>query len=520
MPLAAERTGRVENRTMPASTVIPELTYDDVTEAIVWLCDKFGFVERWRAGDHRAQLSIGNGTVAITEPRTSNVRPGPRDIMVRVDDAAGHCERARARGATIVSEPRDYPYGERQYTAEDLGGHHWCFSQSIADVAPEEWGGTTGPALESPPRPPSISVMLIVPDAEAAIAWYYDALGADVLWNLGGVAGLHVAGAPFFLHEINPRNPTETSADRRGSPASGSSCSSTTPTRSSSVRSPPARPLGHRSWITRLRGEPIVKAASAIRLATIGRSATAHRFRLTRCPSGRAATAPRTPSEARPPNHPVEPRPEQRPRQRRHLLLVLDQLADQAGQRAGAHDRLEAGGVGGNRRPLVREVGADLDVELDSVRAVDDECLLLVGVRARQLHGAGRQRERVAMPLQGAELLGEEREHRIGRRRGGSLDREHAHFGRRPGHTPWRRGWRPAAAPRGTRPKPASRRQPRPRATRFSAMQPRKVRSSSYAPIGPPIATIPSNSRQSGSGSPRSTMTRASDPPRSSSSSS
>ncbi len=213
---AAEPTGRIENRTMPATTVIPELTYDDVTEAIQWLCDKFGFVERWRVGDHRAQLSIGNGTVAITEPRTSKVRPGPRDIMVRVDDASGHCERARARGATIVSEPQDYPYGERQYTAEDLGGHHWTFSESIADVAPEEWGGTTGPALEAPRRRPSISVMLIVPDAEAAIAWYYDALGAEVLWNLGGVAGLHVAGAPFFLHETNPRNPTETSPDQAG----------------------------------------------------------------------------------------------------------------------------------------------------------------------------------------------------------------------------------------------------------------------------------------------------------------
>jgi PhnB protein len=213
---ASEPVGRVENRTMPPSTVIPELTYDDVPEAIEWLCDKFGLVERWRAGDHRAQLSIGDGTVAITEPRTSHVRPGPRDVMVRVPDAAAHCERARARGATIVSEPRDYPYGERQYTAEDLGGHHWCFSQSIADVAPEEWGGTTGPALEAPPPRPSISVMLIVPDAEAAIAWYYDALGAEVMWNLGGVAGLHIAGAPFFLHEVNPGNPNETSPDQAG----------------------------------------------------------------------------------------------------------------------------------------------------------------------------------------------------------------------------------------------------------------------------------------------------------------
>jgi PhnB protein len=214
-PPGAGALGRIENRTMPPSTVIPQLTYDDVIAAIDWLCDKFGFVERWRAGDHRAQLSIGNGTVAITEPRTSDVRPGPRDILVRIEDAAGHCERARARGATIVSEPRDYPYGERQYTAEDLGGHHWCFSQSIADVAPEEWGGTAGPALQAAVGP-SISVMLIVPDAEAAIAWYYDALGAELLWNLGGVAALHVAGAPFFVHEINPGNPSETSPHRAG----------------------------------------------------------------------------------------------------------------------------------------------------------------------------------------------------------------------------------------------------------------------------------------------------------------
>ena len=57
----------------------------------------------------------------------------------------------------------------------------------------------------------SISVMLIVPDADAAVAWYKDALGAAELWNLGGVAGLEVDGAPFFLHEVNPKNPSENS---------------------------------------------------------------------------------------------------------------------------------------------------------------------------------------------------------------------------------------------------------------------------------------------------------------------
>lgn len=62
----------------------------------------------------------------------------------------------------------------------------------------------------------AISVMLIVPDAEAATAWYKDALGATELWDLGGVAGLAIDGAPFFLHEANPSNPSEDAPIRVG----------------------------------------------------------------------------------------------------------------------------------------------------------------------------------------------------------------------------------------------------------------------------------------------------------------
>ena len=41
-------------------------------------------------------------------------------------------------------EPTDFEYGERQYRAEDPAGHQWTFSQTLADVAPEEWGGGVG----------------------------------------------------------------------------------------------------------------------------------------------------------------------------------------------------------------------------------------------------------------------------------------------------------------------------------------------------------------------------------------
>jgi uncharacterized glyoxalase superfamily protein PhnB len=55
--------------------------------------------------------------------------------------------------------------------------------------------------------------MLIVPDAEAAAAWYRDALGATERWNLGGVAGLAVQSAAFFVHEAVPGKPGEVSPD-------------------------------------------------------------------------------------------------------------------------------------------------------------------------------------------------------------------------------------------------------------------------------------------------------------------
>jgi uncharacterized glyoxalase superfamily protein PhnB len=128
------------NRSMPSSSVIPILVYVDVEKAIQWLSEAFGFVERWRAEGHRAQLAYGNGALIIIRGQ-----PGfaPGAIMIRVPDLDAHYAQAVKKGAKILSTPQDYPYGERQYNAEDIGGHKWTFSMSIADVAPEEWGGRT-----------------------------------------------------------------------------------------------------------------------------------------------------------------------------------------------------------------------------------------------------------------------------------------------------------------------------------------------------------------------------------------
>jgi uncharacterized glyoxalase superfamily protein PhnB len=129
----------LKNRSMPPGSVIPEIPYPDVLEAATWLCEAFGFLERLRIGDHRVQLTVGDGSIVVIEPRGESL---PRcSVMIRIEDADAHHERAKSRGARILRPPADHPYGERQYTAEDFAGHTWTFSQSIADVDPADWGG-------------------------------------------------------------------------------------------------------------------------------------------------------------------------------------------------------------------------------------------------------------------------------------------------------------------------------------------------------------------------------------------
>jgi uncharacterized glyoxalase superfamily protein PhnB len=134
------------NRSAPVGPVIPVLSYADVEAASAWLVEVLGFAERVRIGPgHRTQLTFGEGSLIVAD--TGSSREVPRagevsaSVMLRVDDAAGVLERARAAGATVVAEPEDFPYGERQCSFRDPGGHLWTLTQTLRDVAPEEWGG-------------------------------------------------------------------------------------------------------------------------------------------------------------------------------------------------------------------------------------------------------------------------------------------------------------------------------------------------------------------------------------------
>lgn len=130
------------NRSMPGSTVIPELTYPDLSYAIHWLCSAFGFTLRLRIGDHRAQLNVGDGAIVLTtHPSAGAVTPLAHSLLIRIPDVEAHYLHAAEYGARILRHPITYPYGERQYSAADLIGRTWTFSQSVADIDPLDWGG-------------------------------------------------------------------------------------------------------------------------------------------------------------------------------------------------------------------------------------------------------------------------------------------------------------------------------------------------------------------------------------------
>jgi uncharacterized glyoxalase superfamily protein PhnB len=137
------------NRSVPTSILLPHLSYRNLPEAIEWLSVVFGFVEHYRYGEpvSGAQMHLGDAWIMLERSKPGEKSPrelgyGTQSLTVFVSDVATHFAKSQAAGAKIVEELHETVYGELQYGAEDLDGHHWLFSQHARDWSPEEWGAT------------------------------------------------------------------------------------------------------------------------------------------------------------------------------------------------------------------------------------------------------------------------------------------------------------------------------------------------------------------------------------------
>jgi len=138
----------MRNRSAPVDVILPHVSYRNVAEAMAWLTRVFGFEEHYRYGVDGdrvsgAQMHLGEAYVMVrmrVGETPAELGFGSQSLTVFVEDVEWHHARAKVEGATIVEEPHETEYGEFQYAALDLDGHHWLFSRHARDVAPEDWG--------------------------------------------------------------------------------------------------------------------------------------------------------------------------------------------------------------------------------------------------------------------------------------------------------------------------------------------------------------------------------------------
>lgn len=132
-------------------TIVPQVPYEDIRAALLFLERAFGFREirstRMEGADgviHHANVEFGGSVIGIgTQGAHGAISPKSAGILsqyisVYVDDIDEHYERARAAGAQIGRGPRDHGRDYRAYEALDLEGHRWRFVQWMQAVPPTE----------------------------------------------------------------------------------------------------------------------------------------------------------------------------------------------------------------------------------------------------------------------------------------------------------------------------------------------------------------------------------------------
>ena len=77
----------------------------------------------------------------LIEPATNLAERA--SVLVRVEYVDSHHELVPLHGAHIVGR-RPTTIWRAAVHAVDFAGHQWTFSQSIANVDSQEWGGTPG----------------------------------------------------------------------------------------------------------------------------------------------------------------------------------------------------------------------------------------------------------------------------------------------------------------------------------------------------------------------------------------
>src|SRR6185503_1431904 len=102
---------------------------EDVLRSVQHYCDVLGFHTEFTYGEPTFYAGVERDGVLIHLQTASETKrqPGHGALNVFVTDVDALYHELQSKGARTVKEPKDYPYGMRDFDIHDLDGNQLCF---------------------------------------------------------------------------------------------------------------------------------------------------------------------------------------------------------------------------------------------------------------------------------------------------------------------------------------------------------------------------------------------------------
>jgi len=123
---------RQQPETLRLRSLAPSFTVNDIEKSLAWYRDVLGFVvkDRWEQEGKLAGAEVAAGGVTFMlgqddwkKGRNRAKGEGFRIFCTTVQDVDELASRIKARGGTLTQEPRDEPWGMRDFAVVDPDGY-------------------------------------------------------------------------------------------------------------------------------------------------------------------------------------------------------------------------------------------------------------------------------------------------------------------------------------------------------------------------------------------------------------
>jgi uncharacterized glyoxalase superfamily protein PhnB len=122
---------KAQSKGLTLTGVTPSFTVSDVAKSLAWYQDVLGCVvrDRWESNGKLMGVEMGAGTVIFMlaqddwkKGRDRVKGEGFRLYADTAQDVDRVADQIKARGGTLLQEPRDEPWGARAFSVEDPDG--------------------------------------------------------------------------------------------------------------------------------------------------------------------------------------------------------------------------------------------------------------------------------------------------------------------------------------------------------------------------------------------------------------